>query len=1011
MRIITPILVALALIVSAAAYAQVGDGSLRGYARDESGAVLPGVTATATSDVIMAPRVAVSDGTGQYRIPNLPPGEYVLQFEMPGFATYRQEGIVLRAGANYTVDATLKISSVQETITVTAETPMLEIAQPSNVLNIEGEFQKEMPIQARNNWSDFLELTPGVNARPFDDGSGRMVYFGHATEHFAHVIQLEGMNASSYRDSQVTYVGMDNEMVADVQVKTGGVDAASPLGTGLVINVVTKSGGNNFSGSAGFNYQNADWNADNSPAGEGLAGTPSLSAVKQLDVSVGGPIIKDKAWFFGSFRTSRIESGISRNLAEVTRLETLSGMPLLDTNGGSYGSVGQYDPFNQQVENFQPYIKITGSFNESHQGTFYFQNDNQTNGSNREYLWEPVWFAKTGGSLYGGKLTSVWGTNTTSQFTFNYNDKTADTDYDKTPLTGPYQEVHEAYTRSGGELVGNGVLVAGNDDSEGTTAPASMTLFRYDLTHYVEGWGGSHEFQTGVFLAPSNKYDSITQYANQAGGGWSEYHFRMLSGNENDPSQGAVPFYRWRRDEAEVQTIAARDRDIGLFFQDSWKPNPRMTLNLGVRVDFVKRHDNVEDFDRMKTTVFGPRAGFSYLLTDDARNVLRGFAGRVHEAVMGRDNVTSYSGSSGGSGGRSTLIEEYDYDGDGVWDLTQESPRSTGQLDPSVEFDSNLTQPFVDEYVLGFRKQFPKQFALDTAFIHRRYTKTYALTDVNGIYPSGPGQPFIGFGAIDPNRGIINQETNNTWSKLVYSALEITGTQRLGRTLQAMFGFNYQWQNMDGDWNPTDPALFISPEKFPNNKAIYMPRGNNEHNTLRSSNDLSYAPTWRRFSFRTGISYRAAYGIRISGTYSAMAGPWSGPLIDNPGRDPIYGPSRITLADGSTQPNPLATTYRLLGADRGTGCELTNLPDNGTYCDGQARGPAIHNLSLNIGKSFSLGGSREFEITGKIFNAFNWSGHHQMTYSGANRAYGSNYAELRSLQNPQGFQLSLRFRF
>ncbi len=277
--------------------------------------------------------------------------------------SYRQEGIVLRAGANYNVDATLKISSVQETITVTAETPMLEIAQPSNVLNIEGEFQKEMPIQARNNWSDFLELTPGVNARPFDDGSGRMVYFGHATEHFAHVIQLEGMNASSYRDSQVTYVGMDNEMVADVQVKTGGVDAASPLGTGLVINVVTKSGGNNFSGSAGFNYQNEGWNSDNSPSGEGFAGTPSISAVKQLDVSVGGPIVKDKAWFFGSFRTSRIESGISRNLEEVNRLETLSGMPLIDTSGGSYGSVGQYTPFNQQVENLQPYIKITGSFN------------------------------------------------------------------------------------------------------------------------------------------------------------------------------------------------------------------------------------------------------------------------------------------------------------------------------------------------------------------------------------------------------------------------------------------------------------------------------------------------------------------------------------------------------------------------------------------------------------------------------------------------------------------------
>jgi hypothetical protein len=109
--------------------------------------------------------------------------------------------------------------------------------------------------------------------------------------------------------------------------------------------------------------------------------------------------------------------------------------------------------------------------------------------------------------------------------------------------------------------------------------------------------------------------------------------------------------------------------------------------------------------------------------------------------------------------------------------------------------------------------------------------------------------------------------------------------------------------------------------------------------------------------------------------------------------------------------NPLATVYRLVGENRGTGCELTTLPPNGTYCDGQGRAPTIHTLSINIGKAFSLGGIREFEVLGKIFNSFNWSGHHQFTYSGANRTWGSNYAQLRSLQNPRGFQLSLRFRF
>lgn len=242
MRYRTSLLLILVFALTGAVYAQT-DGSLRGYVKDESGAVLPGVTVTAFSPALIGPRDAVTDATGYYRILNLPPGDYVLTFELTSFATHRQEGIVLRAAANYSVDAVLKISAVQETITVSGESPMLEIARPGNVLNIEGEFQKDMPIAARRNWSDFLEMTPGVHSRPFDDGSGRMVYFGHSTEHFAHVVQLEGMQAGNYNDFQLTYVQMGSDMIEDTQVKTGGVDASTPMGTGLAINVITKSGG------------------------------------------------------------------------------------------------------------------------------------------------------------------------------------------------------------------------------------------------------------------------------------------------------------------------------------------------------------------------------------------------------------------------------------------------------------------------------------------------------------------------------------------------------------------------------------------------------------------------------------------------------------------------------------------------------------------------------------------------------------------------------------------------
>ena len=142
------ILLLAACCVATGAFAQSGDSSLSGYARDESGGVVPGVTVTATSPAIMAARTAVSDSTGHYRIINLPFGTYTLTAELAGFATLRREEILLRAGASFAIDFELSLSGVEETITVTGETPMLEITSPTLTVNIDGEFQKTIPVQA-----------------------------------------------------------------------------------------------------------------------------------------------------------------------------------------------------------------------------------------------------------------------------------------------------------------------------------------------------------------------------------------------------------------------------------------------------------------------------------------------------------------------------------------------------------------------------------------------------------------------------------------------------------------------------------------------------------------------------------------------------------------------------------------------------------------------------------------------------------------------------------------------
>src|SRR5919108_1212506 len=234
------------LVTAADAAAQGGDGSLRGAVRDEQGAAMPGVTITATGPALIAPSVALTDADGNYRLINLPPGIYTVTAEITGFSTFRREGILLRAGANFQVDITMNLGSIEETVTVTGDSPMLEVSKPSTVLTVDAEFQKEAPLVEGKFWSDFLMLTPGVISRPHNDASGRQNYFGNAVEHRDAVTLMEGLYAGNYNDFNINRTGLSSEAIQDTEVKTNGVDAASPMGYGLVINMISKSGGSQF---------------------------------------------------------------------------------------------------------------------------------------------------------------------------------------------------------------------------------------------------------------------------------------------------------------------------------------------------------------------------------------------------------------------------------------------------------------------------------------------------------------------------------------------------------------------------------------------------------------------------------------------------------------------------------------------------------------------------------------------------------------------------------------------
>ena len=967
-------------LLTAPVSAQTGNGALRGYVKDESGAILPGVAVTATSSELIQPVSNISDAAGLYRLNNLPPGTYTLTAELQGFAVVKREGILVRAGATFAIDVEMKLSTVQETITVTGESPMIEASKPTTSITLDRELIRAAPITSRRLFSDALDLAPGVSSRNVDDGVGRRAYYFKGAVIFSHVFTLEGAPAGSFLDSSAHSIGFGGDAVQDSELKLSGVDAAAPTGTGVVMNIIAPRGGNAFKGAAIYDYQNVDWNADNTKGGSAPGGLPTAQSVKQYDLSLGGPIMKDKVWFFGAFRRANLTNGISRSASNADFVTRITALP-------AYGAQ-TFASFDNFQKSNQPFVKITAQVNPKHEVTAFYQNDRSKYSSNRELDNLPYLFNSTGGGLAHARVNSVWSNSVTTALSVNYNNKRGNDEhtYDGVNLNGPQIQVHQdAFTNSGIQT-GNGALARLNTPDSIALSDSHMWLIRGDLTYFKQGWLGGHEFKTGFWAAPSMVRDTVTQYVN---GGNSLREDRFI--DPNNLAAGTTPFHFRQYLTPNVPTIGEHDRDIALYAQDSWSPTERLTANVGLRVDFIKRHDAISDIDRQKSTAVQPRVGFSYLITNDARNVIRASYGRLYEQVNGRDYIVTF-----GSSGATDILDTY-IDKAGVTS-TVLTP-ATRSVDPRLLFKDDLHQPWLDEFSVGFNRQFSGQISVGVAATHRRYHDNFAEVDINGIYPDGPNKPFIGFGKIDPNRGIVTQEQNNTWTQVIVNAVEATFAKNMSHGFQVIASATRQWQHLNGTWNPTDPARFVQPSAFENNRDLSQQLfGNGEDNTLDGGGRESGA-AYRPFSVRIGGQWQAPWGISVGGSYVIQAGGYVGPLlVQLAANDPQvtqFGPSTVLLANGRTQPNPLATRLRFQGPTRS---------------DGQVRNDDAKYMQLKIGRVFRFG-VQSIEPSVNVFNVFNTGANTQWN-TGANRVYApANYLARFNRHPPRSLQLSIAYKF
>lgn len=237
----------LLIMTAQAAFGQTSaNGSIRGYVRDPTGAALVRTTITVRSPAVPTAFTAGSDYEGYYRLLDLPPGEYELTVEAPGFAMFVRPGIVVRAGLNLTVDVAMTLGGPTETVTVRAESPMLESSSAVQAINVAGEFQRHVPLTSRRDWADSLLLVPGVVT--IGNGTGKNFYYLHGADFSSLVLQVDGADVASTLQNTNGYVNLSTEAIDDVQVKTGAIDASTPIGAGAILSVVTQSGTNQLKG-------------------------------------------------------------------------------------------------------------------------------------------------------------------------------------------------------------------------------------------------------------------------------------------------------------------------------------------------------------------------------------------------------------------------------------------------------------------------------------------------------------------------------------------------------------------------------------------------------------------------------------------------------------------------------------------------------------------------------------------------------------------------------------------
>lgn len=773
----------------ALAQSEVGTATLNGTIFDPTGAVVAGARVTATNKDTGLTRTTETNEAGVYTLPRLPVGTYDLAVELQGFKQLRRSGIALNVGAVATLDLTVEVGAASEQVTITAEVPVVETTRSQTSTVVNEKAVRDLPINNRN-FLDFATLTPGVvrdprggdlsfggqrgpsNSLLIDGGDSNNLFFGQ----------------SSGRAGTRNPYTFSQESVAEFQVNTNGYGAEVGRAGGGVINVISRSGTNEFHGTGFWFARRTDWNANRSsnkftPSARFPEGLPRQRYVyDQFGGNAGGRIIKDKLFFFANYEGQRNEDPVTLFVPPATAGDALSaqGLSAIQPFLTPYTTTLNNDIYLAKIDwNISPNQQFNGRVNlhrfkgQNYENTFQTAREGTGNSNVSS---DNV--ALSYNRVFGSSV--VWD----SRFIYLRDDEPGLANSDN-PQT---------VVRQAGQTAVN--------FGRNSFSPRYTNTKRYQTIQTMSVVRGTHTYKVGADL----NFERIDNFfPGNFSGVYTFNSYADFAARRN---------YSFTQGFAGPGTDGALTRpninEYAFFAQDSWRINQKLTLNYGIRYDLMDSKDPAvannnpmllaaglrTDRMNLDTNNVAGRFGFAYKLTD--RSVLRGGAGTYYGRTPAIVTGTAHS-----QNGIQVQVYEFRAGDAGipVYPNVLSAPPTLNRTPSIFVFAPDYVQPVTHQWSLNYETQLGNDWAVTVGYLGVRGEHLTRTRDVN-LFPAqlltgtiaGGGGTMSFFGrpsAARPNPAFGRISLFDSGADSIYHGGFVQVTKRLSNNLQLLASYTF----------------------------------------------------------------------------------------------------------------------------------------------------------------------------------------------------------------------------